>query len=83
MQALLTKNDAWAYVSGDLQRPSVIEGEATTLAALENWKRGDNKAKSDIILAINTSELKLIKGCETSRQMWLKLESIYQSKGPA
>ncbi|KMQ84567.1 retrovirus-related pol polyprotein from transposon tnt 1-94, partial [Lasius niger] len=83
MQALLTKNDAWAYVSGDLQRPAVIEGDATTLAALENWKRGDSKAKPDIILSISTSELKLIKGCETSRQMWLKLESIYQSKGPA
>lgn len=83
MQGLLMKNDAWAYVSGDLQRPAVIEGDATTLAALENWKRGDSKAKSDIILSISTSELKLIKGCETSRQMWLKLESIYQSKGPA
>lgn len=83
MQALLTKNDAWMYVSGELPRPEVIKGDVTTLAALENWKRGDNKAKSDIILSVSPSELKLIKGCDTSRRVWQKLESIYQSKGPA
>lgn len=83
MQALLTKNDAWSYVSGESRKPEIIEGDTTTLAAFENWKRGDNKAKSDIILSISPSELKLIKGCETSRQVWQKLESIYLSKGPA
>lgn len=39
--------------------------------------------KSDIVLSIRPSELKLIKGCSTSREVWLKLESIFQSKGPA
>lgn len=83
MRALLTKNDAWAYVSGELQRPAVTK-EATTSIASNNWIRGDSKAKSDIILSISPSELKLIiKGCETSREVWLRLESIYQSKGPA
>ena len=83
MEALLTKNDAWAYVNGELQKPAIIEGDATTAVALENWKRGDGKAKSDIVLSISPAELKLIKGCETSREMWLRLESVYQSKGPA
>lgn len=40
MQALLTKNDAWMYVSGELPKPEVIEGDVTSLTALENWKRG-------------------------------------------
>lgn len=73
MQALLTKNNAWMYVSGELQKPEVIEGNATTLAALENWKRGDNKAKSDIILSVSPCELKLIKGCDTFASSMAKI----------
>jgi len=34
-------------------------------------------------LAISPSELKQVHGCQTSRELWLKLESIYASKGPA
>lgn len=76
MQALLVKNDAWVYVSGQLAKPSVASEAAL-------WKINDDKAKSDIILSISPSELKQIKVCETSRDVWLKLEGIYQSKGPA
>jgi len=43
----------------------------------------DNKAKLNIILSICLSELKQIKECNTSKEVWLRLESIYQSKGPA
>jgi hypothetical protein len=43
----------------------------------------DRKAKSDLILAMNASELRQIRNCETSREIWMKLESIYESKGPA
>lgn len=46
------------------------------------WDRNDNKAKSDIILSISPSELKQVKECVTSREVWLKLENIYQSKRP-
>ncbi|XP_029159136.1 uncharacterized protein LOC114931320 [Nylanderia fulva] len=83
MQALLTKNDAWAHISNELQRPQVTKQE-TTSAALENWKRGDSKTnnKSNIILSISPYELKLIKEYETSRKVWLRLEGIYYFKGP-
>jgi len=83
MQALLVKNDAWMYVSGESVKPTLVAGDATTANAVKQWKTNDDKAKSDIILSINPSELKQIKGCETSRDVWLKLENIYQSKGPA
>lgn len=43
----------------------------------------DQKARSDIILSISSTELKEIKECETSRNVWQRLEEIYQSKGPA
>jgi len=39
--------------------------------------------KSDIILSISPPELKQIKRCGTSRNVWCKLQKIYQSKGPA
>ena len=80
MEALLVKNDAWDYVNEIcVKPPETEEAEAECKA----WINNDGKAKSDIILSINPSELKQIKGCATSREMWLKLKSIYQSKAPA
>lgn len=83
MDALLIKNDAWGYVNGETVKPEVVEGDAASAATVKAWTTGDSKAKSDIILSIHPSELKQIKGCATSREVWLKLESIFQSKGPA
>ena len=81
IEALLIKNDAWSYVNGDTVKPGLGEDYAN-LRAVETWIRNDNKAKSDIILSISPSELKHVKGCSTSREVWLKLERICQSKGP-
>jgi hypothetical protein len=83
MEALLIKNDEWEFVSGTYTKPDPIAGNAENAASIAAWSKGDSKARSDIILAISSSELKQIKGCLTSRAVWLKLESIYQSKGPA
>lgn len=87
VEALLTKNDLWEYVSGENVLPALVPGDAATVsagvAAQNAWKRNDKKAKSDLILSIHSSELQQVRGCETSREVWLKLESIYASKGPA
>ncbi|EFN74944.1 Retrovirus-related Pol polyprotein from transposon TNT 1-94, partial [Camponotus floridanus] len=83
MEAILTKNDAWGYVCGNKVKPEVIEGDAVSAEAARTWDIQDKKAKADIILSIKSSELKQIKGCCTSREVWLKLKSIYQSSGPA
>lgn len=83
MEALLIKNDAWNYVNGTSAKPTLVAGDAASVTAVRNWIVADNKAKSDIILSISPSEFKQIKGCETSRDVWLKLEGIFQSKGPA
>jgi len=42
----------------------------------------DEKVKADIILSIKPSLLKQVKECRTSRELWLKLQTIYQSSGP-
>jgi len=83
MEALLIKNDAWMYVNGEYAKPSVVADDADSENLAKAWIKNDSKARSDIILSISPSELKQVKGCITSREVWQKLESIYQSKGPA
>lgn len=81
MEALLVKSDAWSFVSGETVK--LVAGDETSATRLKKWETADRKAKSDIILSISPTELKQVKGCETSREVWDKLASIYQSKGPA
>lgn len=60
-EALLIKNDTWAYVSGEKPKPVISTDPATrtfSQAAYESWIIEDRKAKSDLILSINPSELK-------------------------
>lgn len=83
MEALLVKNDEWSYVSGACPKPVQIQGNLESEAAVNRWLEKDSKVKSDLILSISASELKQVKGCQTSQDIWLKLESIFQSKGPA
>lgn len=82
VEALLIKNDAWEYVTGEKTKSEIVEGDAASAAAQKTWIVQDRKAKSDLILSINPSELKQIRGCETSKEVWDKLKSIYMSKGP-
>nr|XP_012134903.1 PREDICTED: uncharacterized protein LOC105661794 [Megachile rotundata] len=80
IEAILIKNDLWQYVSGDIKKPEETEQNRTKI---EEWIRNDKKAKADIILCVSPSELTQLKGCETSRSVWQKLENVYASKGPA
>jgi len=80
MEALLIKNDSWQYVNGDTVKPEATENNVNEVRA---WEKNDAKAKSDIILSIGATELKQVKGCISSREVWQKLEGIYASKGPA
>ncbi|KYB24925.1 hypothetical protein TcasGA2_TC034911, partial [Tribolium castaneum] len=76
----------WGYVSGEDKQPVVeCEGEALVAAqaAAKIWWTNDRKARADFILAINPSELNQIRVCITSRDVWVKLDIIYDSKGPA
>lgn len=81
MEALLIKNDALGYVNDVKIKPEIIAGNAESIARAREWENEDQKAKSDLILSISSSELKQIKGCCTARSMWCKLQEIYQSKG--
>lgn len=80
MEALLIKNERWEYVSGKKRKPEI---DTSSKAAQEEWSIGDQKAKADLILSISPSVLEHIGGCETARDVWLKLESIDTSKRPS
>lgn len=82
MRVILIKNDAWDFVSGSCMKPDIVAGNAESVKAAKQWADNDLKAQSDIILAISPSEIKQVKACETSREIWAKLQSVYQSKGP-
>ena len=81
-EALLTKSYGWNYVFGGTTKPESSLG-TTYQAEFAKWELGDQKARSDLILSISTSELRQIRDCKTSREVWLKLELTYKSKGPA
>lgn len=83
VEALLIKNQGWKYVNGTKVKPELAENEATSSTALNKWIEEDSVAKSDLILSISPPLLKTIRNCKTSRDVWLKLESAFASKGPA
>ena len=72
----------WEYVTGEKAKPEIIESGAASVTAQRTWITQDRNAKSDLILSIHPSQLKQIRSCDTSKEVWDKLETIYMSKGP-
>ncbi|GBP23900.1 Retrovirus-related Pol polyprotein from transposon TNT 1-94 [Eumeta japonica] len=60
-----------------------IANNQKSIDARNAWIKTDRKAKSEVILAISSTELQHVRGCNTSREVWQKLASVYASKGPA
>jgi hypothetical protein len=73
--AVLIKNEMWGYVNGSIQKSNNKENTV--------WEENDKKARADLILAINHNELRQIKNCGISNEIWKKLKELYESKGPA
>jgi len=82
MESILVMNDAWEYVSGEKAKPEEVRGNIEATEAVRLWEKEDKKAKAKILLAIKASELKQVKNCITSRDVWQKLKSIYQAVRP-
>lgn len=83
IRAVLVKNGVWGYVNGTLKKPDLTTDEDVDKNDVQKWLTNDEKALSDIVLTLSDNQLMAVKHCQTSREMWLKLESINQSKGPA
>lgn len=80
MQSLLINLDLWDYVEGDAPTPNVKEATSTApeeilnSAEIKAWKKGDSKAKANIVLCVENSQLVLIKDQETSKKSWKALK---------
>lgn len=72
-QAVLIKNGLWGYVNGSIPKPKEDE-------EIEKWEMNDLNARSDLILIISPSELKQVKNCATSKELWEILKNTYQSR---
>lgn len=78
-QAILIKNGLWSNVTGEKEKPA--ESSAADIKA--KWMQEDLSARSDLFLIISPSELKQVRNCATSKDVWATLKTIYQSDGPA
>lgn len=58
------RNDARGFVSGAILQPGNDAAE---------WYIADRKAKAGLILSMSPSQLKQIEGCNTSKEVWNKL----------
>lgn len=89
VEALLTTNDLWDYVSGERTKPvpaaedAGAEVKQARAAAIAEWTRQDRKARSFLILSISSSELVQVRDCPTSKGIWDVLDDAFASKGPA
>lgn len=77
-EAILIKSNLWKYVNGEEKRPDDSKEEE-----LKTWMKDDQTAKSDLILIISPGELKNVKHCKTSKDVWDTLNNLFASKGPA
>lgn len=74
MKSVLVQSDHWKIVNGTTTKTAANEANFADL---------DQKALASITLNVKASQLVHIKNCKTSNEAWLKLEKLYEHKGPA
>ncbi|KAG8239792.1 hypothetical protein J437_LFUL019361 [Ladona fulva] len=58
--AIMVKNGTWKYVDGKHTKPEKVAGSEQSRKEIEKWEDGHVKAKSDLIIAIDPSVLRLL-----------------------
>ena len=53
-----------------------------TQANSEEWIKLDEKAFATLVLVEKPSQVRHIKNCKISEEVWKKLKSVYKPKGP-
>lgn len=76
MTAILKKNDLWEYVTGAIRKPTTSDPVKSA-----EWTKLDGKAESDIMLAISSSELRPYANLGSSKAIWDKLKTNFESRG--
>lgn len=78
MRSVLKEAELWDHIEGaNSVKPEPID---TNYA---EWIKKDSKAEAKILLSICKSNYAAVDGLDTAREVWEKLKSLHQSKGPA
>lgn len=84
VRVLLKASELWSVVDGTADRPASDPDSAITAAAsatgIQKWERSDCKAQKIIVTSVGKEPLIHIMNCNSSRDMWVKLEEIYEQK---
>ncbi|XP_063832148.1 uncharacterized protein LOC135081358 [Ostrinia nubilalis] len=59
---------------------TVEKPEKGDRAMIEQWEARDSKAQELIVLRVDEEVLNYLATCETSKEMWVKLTNLYESK---
>jgi hypothetical protein len=75
MQTILNCDGVFEVVSGEFNKP--LKENASEF---EKWNQLNNKAKKRLILLLDTKPLLRVGSCSTSKEVWEKLNQIYDTQ---
>uniref|UniRef100_A0A1Y1K2V0 Retrovirus-related Pol polyprotein from transposon TNT 1-94 n=1 Tax=Photinus pyralis TaxID=7054 RepID=A0A1Y1K2V0_PHOPY len=78
--------NAYEICNGDLRMPEALNEEATAeqkaeyIRDLKIWDKADRIASQALVKALEPKIMALLVTCNTARQMWIKLHSIFEQQ---
>lgn len=82
IKVLLNAGDIMDVVNNNFPKP-VDDSKPNFADELKLWKKSDHKAQKVIVTAVEHQAMLHIMNCTTAREMWEKLECIYEQKSKA
>uniref|UniRef100_A0A5S6QJZ7 CCHC-type domain-containing protein n=1 Tax=Trichuris muris TaxID=70415 RepID=A0A5S6QJZ7_TRIMR len=77
MEWTLKKKKLWRYVDGSTVRP---EPSSANVAEVQRFNEQSEIAQAIIVLAIEPLQQQHVRDCESARDVWLKLEAVFEPK---
>lgn len=78
LKVYLNASEIFDVVNGDFKKP---EGDQKDIEVLhKRWTKADCKAQRIIVSSVGLQPMQHIMNCTTSREMWVKLEAVYEQK---
>lgn len=75
MELLLIKDEVWHVISGT---PMTLSSDRSNQAAVDVWKKSDDKARAMIGLLVEDNQLSHIRSKTTAKQMWETLKEYHE-----
>lgn len=85
VRVIMKASEVWEIVSGDSKKPEKTneQKQEDFDELLKAWIKNDNTAQKIIVTSLGHEPLLHILKCETARDMWIKLETVYEQKTKA